>query len=185
MDAKGGAPHRLRNDNGDFRNPTWSRNGEWLYYASIQQGEWQLWKQSADGGKAQQVTQDGGYFGMESLDGKTLFFTIYCKNGLWQMPTNGGKATLLIPHLQASQWGNWTLGADSLFFVDNQSTPPLLKRFDLDSGTASEVLTLPASMLDHYPGLSLSPDGQWLLFASADRVESDLVLVSSSAKEDK
>jgi Tol biopolymer transport system component len=182
IDADGGHPHRLTKQAADHRNPTWSRDGRWLYFASNRSGSWQLWKMPPSGGEAMPVTKDGGYFGMESADSATLYFSQYGTPGLWRMPTSGGEATLVLDALAPSQWGNWTLGPDGIYFLDSRTTPPRLLRYDPATSTTTEMRNLPAGVLGHHPGLSISPDGQWLLFANADRVESDLVLVSPEGK---
>ena len=183
IDAEGGQPQRLSQPGGDHRNPTWSRNGKWIYFASNRSGSWQLWKKPVAGGEAIPITKDGGYYGIESADGATFYFSRYGTPGLWQMPAQGGAAKLVLESLATSHWGNWTLGPDGVYFLQSQSNVPRLQRYDPTTGTLTEVVKLPPGVLGHQPGLSISPDGQWLLFANADRVESDLMLVSPAPEK--
>ena len=56
-------------------NPSWSRDGRWIYFDSARTGEQQVWKIPADGGDAIQVTRDGGFAPLESPDGKFIYYT--------------------------------------------------------------------------------------------------------------
>ncbi|HSA93477.1 MAG TPA: winged helix-turn-helix domain-containing protein, partial [Terriglobales bacterium] len=50
IQAEGGAPRQLTS--GDFNHvvPSWSRDGQWIYFASDRSGSWQVWKMPAAGG---------------------------------------------------------------------------------------------------------------------------------------
>jgi Tol biopolymer transport system component len=71
---------------GDFENsvPNWSRDGEWIYFGSNRSGSWQLWKVPSPGGETIQVTQNRGFFAIESPDGS---LTYYAK----KIPTVSGR----------------------------------------------------------------------------------------------
>lgn len=55
--------------------PSWSADGEFLYFASDRTGRWEVWKQATTGAKAIQITRNGGYAARESRDGKWLYFS--------------------------------------------------------------------------------------------------------------
>lgn len=62
-------------------NPTWSADGEWIYFSSTRSNETEppsgphIWKISTKGGPALLVTEKNGSDSSESLDGKRLLFT--------------------------------------------------------------------------------------------------------------
>ena len=56
-------------------NPSWSRDGRWIYFDSARTGEQQVWKIPEAGGDAIQVTRDGGFAPLESPDGKFIYYT--------------------------------------------------------------------------------------------------------------
>jgi len=52
-----------------------SHDGKWIYFASVRTGRNEVWKVPFAGGDAMQVTKNGGWFSMESPDGKFLYYT--------------------------------------------------------------------------------------------------------------
>ena len=54
--ANGGKPVRMTTDPANDGDPSWSRDGRWIYFDSARTGEQQVWKIPADGGEAIQVT---------------------------------------------------------------------------------------------------------------------------------
>jgi len=48
--------------------PSWSRDGQSIYYGSMRSGSWQMWKQNVHGGGPVQITQHGGFTAFESYD---------------------------------------------------------------------------------------------------------------------
>ena len=177
IDADGGLPTRLTDEASDHLAPSWSRDGRWIYFASDRNGTWQIWKKPANGGDAVQVTTNGGYLAFESMDGKALYFSKYGTRGLWSLPTEGGQETSILDDLAVFDWGNWTVGEAGIYFIGRTADGPRLNRFEPSTQTVTLLRLLTGPRLSHEPGLSLSPDGRWLLYARSDRVESDIVLV--------
>jgi len=87
IDLKGSAPRRMTSDPSEEIVPTWSRDGKWIYFASNRTFAYEMWKMPAVGGPAVQVTHKGGFHGLESPDGRFLY---YAKSpnlpGLWRVP---------------------------------------------------------------------------------------------------
>jgi Tol biopolymer transport system component len=46
--------------------PSWSHDGKWIYFDSARTGAQQVFKIPANGGRAIQVTHDGGFAPLES-----------------------------------------------------------------------------------------------------------------------
>ena len=64
--------------------PSWSADGEFLYFASRRTGRWEVWKQRLSGGVPTQITRNGGYAARESQDGKWLYFSK--DKTIWRIP---------------------------------------------------------------------------------------------------
>jgi eukaryotic-like serine/threonine-protein kinase len=186
--AHGGAPVRLTDNPADDLVPTWSRDGHWIYFASTRSGAYQIWKMSAAGGAAVQVTQHGGTYGKESLDGKYLY---YGKSnpitGLWRVPVAGGEEVEVFPRL--ASYGNFAVAADGIYFEERLPGNPLghtpdftpftrleaaIDFLSFATGKVNRVLTL-----DRHAGhgFDVSPDQRTLLFAQMDDFTEDLMLV--------
>jgi eukaryotic-like serine/threonine-protein kinase len=78
--ASGGKPIRLTNDPARDEAPSWSRDGKWVYFASLRTGRWETWKVSATAGEAVQVTRSGGDTAFESPDGHFVYYLIHEMN---------------------------------------------------------------------------------------------------------
>ena len=79
--ASGGKPVRLTTDPAEDNIPSWSRDGNWVYFTSLRSGRREVWKAPAGGGEAVQVTKNGGFAAMESADGRSVFYTNSNRSG--------------------------------------------------------------------------------------------------------
>ena len=73
--ADGGHLRRLTTEPSIDGVPSWSRDGQWIYFASTRGGvNPDTWRVSPDGGEAIRVTRNGGFQPQESSDGNYLFY---------------------------------------------------------------------------------------------------------------
>jgi Tol biopolymer transport system component/tRNA A-37 threonylcarbamoyl transferase component Bud32 len=177
--SEGGASRRLTNEPAENNVPTWSRDGKWIYFSSDRTGSWQIWKVPPQGGTQVQVTQEGGFEAFESPDGKSLYiFRIdEAHEDLWKMPIEGGHETQLVPGVQWNGSGSWS---DGICYVDVDKSPPEIKQMDFATGRVRRLGTLdPGNLSNLVWGISVSPDGKWLLYCHLDHLESNIVLVEN------
>ena len=71
---EGGKPRRLTTEPTEDIVPSFSRDGQWIYFCSNRSGTRQIWKMPAAGGEAAQVTKGGGFDNIESPDGQFLYY---------------------------------------------------------------------------------------------------------------
>jgi Tol biopolymer transport system component/DNA-binding winged helix-turn-helix (wHTH) protein len=181
ISAEGGQPRRLTSDPAEDVAPSWSRDGKWIYFGSTRGGAMQIWKVSTDGGQATQVTQQGGFEGFESMDGKQLY---YAKGrlapGIWQTPVTGGSETLLLDHNKAGYWRFWAVAPKGIYFATaNEPARPTIEFFNFATGKVMNIATLARPLSPTDPGLTVAPDGRSLLFAQMDQSGCDLMLVEN------
>ena len=171
-DISGNWPQRLTADAGMNVRPRWSRDGRWIYFGSDRSEGWQVWKIPAEGGPAIQVTQDGGMAAEESPDGKWLYFTRPDEAGIWRRPLQGGAVEQVTDLLDAHLWGEWTVTEKGIFLMHQDDHRVQLLFLSLVNGAVTPLAT------SNFPGgLTLSPDGSFLLYSQIDRRESDIMLV--------
>ena len=178
MDADGGKPKPLTHDKLTNVVTSWSRDGRWVYFLRGAGGDEQVWKVASQGGEAVQVTRHGGSGGVESVDGRTLFF-IKALSGastsLWRMPVDGGDEVQMVPSLYRY---NFAVTAAGIYYDTTAlpDKPSSIAYLDFATGkvTTLHTLTKPADL-----GLAVSPDGRYLLFAQQDFSGSDLMLVEN------
>ena len=178
VNADGGPPRRLTSEKSTSAAASWSRDGRWIYFASDRTGTWQVWKMPAGGGRAVQVTKHGGFAAFESLDGKMLY---YAKGlnmpGLWKVPVEGGEEIPVFEELDAGLWGYWDITKDGIYFYDVKTRA--IEFFSFATRMLTKVAVPERGPLRFDPGLSVSPDGRWILYAQVDQVSSDIMLVEN------
>jgi Tol biopolymer transport system component/tRNA A-37 threonylcarbamoyl transferase component Bud32 len=177
--SEGGAPHRLTNEPAENNVPSWSRDGKWIYFSSDRAGAWQIWKIPPQGGTQVQVTQEGGFDAFESPDGKSLYIlpTEEDHAGIWKMPIEGGHETQLAPGVRWIGFDSWS---DGICYLDLDKSPPEIKQMDFATGRVRRLGTLDTGNLIKYVmGISVSPDGKWLIYSRLDHAESNIMLVEN------
>jgi Tol biopolymer transport system component len=179
MSADGGKPRALTLEPSHDVIPSWSRDGRWVYFCSNRSGAFQSWKVPADGGQAMQVTKRGGFEAFESIDGELLYYTKgRGPGGVWQIPVAGGEERQLSELRDAGYWRYWAVQDDGIYFVAPvASARPAIKFFSFATHGVTPLGVLERDPLQGPPGLTISPDGRWLLYAQVDQSVSDLMLV--------
>ena len=183
ISAEGGTPMRLTTDPSEETVPNWSNDGKWLYFASNRGGTTQIWKIPAEGGQAVQVTRGGGFFGIESLDGKYLYYTKSPNEpGLWRLPLKGGSEEPYIDTFPSGFWSYWAITPKGLYYLDQQEVESVgvkyyLRFRDLRTNRDSRILTFDKRPFN--AGLAISPDGQWALYNQVDQSDSDIMMVEN------
>lgn len=173
---EGGKPRRLTGDEFDNVRPSWSRDGRWIYFGSNRTHDWQLWKAPAEGGQVVQITTHGGREGVESTDGKFVYYTKgFGLPGVWRIPAGGGDETFV---LDGVYQGFWALTDRGIYFVNPNATPhATIQYFNFATGQTTMVADIEKELQLVYPSLAVSPDGLSLLYVQADSFESDIMLV--------
>jgi Tol biopolymer transport system component/DNA-binding winged helix-turn-helix (wHTH) protein len=179
VEVPGGVPRLLPTIPGaDDLSPSWSRDGKWLYFASKRDNEpFQLWKMPVQGGPSIKLTKHGGMSGVESADGRFLYYSKYELGGVWRMPLAGGEETQILEEVRGASWPNWAVTSAGIYFLRFDKSPRVTIQF-LDFATRK---TTPLWTLDKEPGwgLSMSRDGKSILYVQGEFAESNIMLVKN------
>ncbi len=179
IDVQGGPPRKLTSEPSNEGVPSWSRDGRWIYFASDRTGGWEVWKMPSTGGSAVQVTRHGGFAGLESPDGRFLY---YAKGlsvpGLWRIPTNGGEEVEVIGSLEAGYWGYWAVVENGVYYLDT-TTKPGIAFFDITTHRITRLFDLENRPARQAPGLAVSPDKKTILYTQWDATDTDIILVEN------
>jgi Tol biopolymer transport system component len=183
--ADTGEAQRITTDPAEDVVPSWSNNGEWVYFTSNRSGSLQVWKTASSGGTAQQVTHQGGFAPKESEDGKYIY---YAKgrtvSGLWRIPVNGGAEEQVLARLKPGYWGYWAICKGSLYLVDKESprSPNALYQYELVSSKLTRLHDIVKPLVIGDSAFSMSPDCRTALYTQRDQSGSDIMLVELSGK---
>jgi len=155
--VEGGQPKRLTD--GDFEEivPSWSSDGQWIYFGSMRSGVWEIWKASPATKQTVQVTFRGGHLAQATSDGQFVYYAkpldpsdlIWSsqKPGIWRVATSGGPEELVTDEIRERIWHATPEG---IYFPDNESKPhPLMKYFEFATRHVKTIGELTRRPGDH------------------------------------
>ncbi len=178
VEVAGGLPRLIPTFPGaDNGAPSWSRDGQWIYFFSNRGGgAFQLWKIPVSGGSPVQVTKTAGVYGVESADGRSLYFSKFGVPGIWKMPLSGGEETRVLD--QPGAWWDWVLTRNGIYFIRYSSTPPYSATLEFFEFATHKIVRI--STLDKPDqGLAMSSDGRSILYVRNELSESNIMLVKN------
>jgi eukaryotic-like serine/threonine-protein kinase len=115
VNVKTGDYRKLTAGLGNDTAPSWSHDGKWIYFESEREAGAQIWRVPASGGSANRLTKTDGVAALESVDGKTLYFSKVSDPGLWSLPLAGGTESKVLPSLYGVD--NFAVAKRGIYFV--------------------------------------------------------------------
>jgi hypothetical protein len=141
-----------------------------MYFHSLRTGNWEIWRvPSEGGGEAVQISHSGGQMPFALAD-RVYYWRAW---NLWSVPPEGGEATLAVE----TRFNIYTVWDDKIVYVNRRpESGTAIELFDPETGETREIASL-----GEWPslsfGLSVSPDGKWILYTQNDNPGSDILLV--------
>ena len=139
VDASGGTPRKLTEHPGYDFVASWSRDDRFLSLqlhegAPARSGK-SRWRRAAT-----QVTRRGGFYALESWDGRHVYFIrSWDRPSIWRMPAEGGEATEIVAGPIQSAF-DWTLSRNGLYYAIRPRPGVYTIQFlAFDSGQATEL----------------------------------------------
>jgi Tol biopolymer transport system component/DNA-binding winged helix-turn-helix (wHTH) protein len=187
VDHEGGSLHQVTDDPGDQNHPTWSRDGNWIYYARRPSGErdfWSrdIWRTRPLTGEKERVTESGqAALARESMNGTTLFYRMTMPDGpLLAKPLAGGPTRTLIPCVRGTAI---TVTEAGIFYLPCQAdrvTTPVLHLLNPATGADRSGVKLENYSYQRTPGaFTVSPDGRVILYERKVRSGADLMMIEN------
>jgi len=170
-------PRKLVTNITNVGRPHWSQDGKWMYFSSQESGRMGIYRCPASGGDAILLSKGAEAINpQESFDGKTVYFASnHDKSTLKQVALSGQPGTEStvdgMPRIREAEL--WTLFRTGIYFVPAEA-PRSLRYFDFASKQTRPVFEVDR---DFFSGLSLSPDGRWIMYSLVGEENSDIMLV--------
>jgi serine/threonine protein kinase len=176
IDADGGSLRRVTSDPTDDNQPTWSRDGRFIYFSSDRGGTQTVWRVPAVGGREEEVARTGGGRSQEALDGRTLYFqqATLLSSPLLAVSLAGGPERTVVDCVPRYGFAIGAAGVYHLGCGGDASGVPLSL---LDPTTGRDGLL---NMLEPgASGLTVSADGKTILYTKYAGEGSDLMLIEN------
>jgi Tol biopolymer transport system component/DNA-binding winged helix-turn-helix (wHTH) protein len=169
-------PRKLTTSLTNINRPHWSRDGKWIYFGSDEVGKMGIYRCPASGGDAVLVRADkDARVAQESSDGAILYFAAGVNNQELKKISlsKGGPGPESKVDGLSKLW-LWTISPDGIYFV-SADAPKSVSFYDFATRHVRPVFTVQNDFDD---GLSVSPDGRWILFSQCGAVNTDIMLVN-------
>jgi len=179
ISVNGGTTLQLTSAPGGGFIPSWSHDGEWVYFASLRTGRPEIWKQRLGAEEAAQVTTNGGFVAFESPDGRYLYYLKGSSSPLYRMSVLGGDEEQIVDSVVHR---NIAVNEDGVYFIsalDGADEPRYrIGKYDPASGAVETIELFPEGV-EPRPALAVSKVAGSIAYAQVDRIESDLMLVEN------
>jgi serine/threonine protein kinase/Tol biopolymer transport system component len=171
-------PRKAATNLSDMSTPNWSHDGKWLYFQShtADVPYERIFRCPASGGDAVVLSSEGCVSPWESNDGKAIYCESGDKGSLHIVPLEpAGKESILIEMPVGFDPTQWTVVPGGIYFVpaDVQKSlrsfayatridaPKSVRYFDFATKQVRQVFESEKAL---NAGLSVSPDGRWILY---------------------
>ncbi len=172
MDVSERLPRKLVTNLPEMSMPSWSRDGKWIYFQSTT--DQRIFRCPSSGGNAEALTAEPGSFAFESSEGGTVYFYTASGRKLRMLQLNQIGATFEVLSMPAvSDQSQYTVVPGGIYFVP-ADTRKSVNYFDFSTRQIRKVFN---TDLEHNNALSVSPDGQGILYTQIGQLNADIMVV--------
>ena len=168
-------PRKLITSRANLSRPVWSEDCRWLFAVD---GNNVLYRVPSSGGPAERFTEHVSTYCAVSA-GRVIFNVLESTGGvLWSKPVGGGAEAPLTGLPRIRYEDSWAATAGGIYYTDSLSQPVRVNFYDLASRSTRTLMTLKDTPVPGAgPGISVSPDGRWLLYGQPGDESSEIMLV--------
>jgi len=172
-------PRKLKTNIRETALPFWSHDGAWIYFLGYKGTGHQLYRCRAEGGDATLLAGSGDAMSpVESADDKALYFPWRYGDANMMMLAldHRGAAPQEVPGLpKVFSDAQWALMANGIYFTP-QDNPRSICFFDFATRQTRQIFKADKDLAD---GMSVSPDGRYMLYSQIDESNADIMLVNN------
>lgn len=124
----------------DYAYPSWSLDGESLYFYSDSLTTPQVFRMDLATRKIEQITWQQAIYGKETERG--FFFVKFNIGGIWQLHEDG-REEMIIDDLSFLNVSDWIIEDNTLIYLRTQNNKPAIVFFDLDKKEVTREVAVP------------------------------------------
>ena len=170
--------HRLKTNVREADHPYWSHDGKWIYFRGSEGVGHQLYRCPVGGGDATLLAGSLDLVtSIESSDGKALYFPSRIANSnimMLALDHSGATPQEVSGMPRVFDESQWTLAQDGIYFAPHDS-PRSICFFDFATRHTREIFKADKDLGD---GMSVSPDGRYLLYSQIDESNANIMIVN-------
>lgn len=152
----------------EVRRPSWSRDGRYIYFDTTRGGAPAIWRHDLKTSQNQVIAPAGFMVGIESPDGKRLFYQESEQLHIWVSDPDGSNPRQL-PKVHPAPELDWAPIGNSIYFASSTLTGGAdILAFDLSTNQMRKLGHVDQNLAPGTPSLVVSPDGQTLLYSAID-----------------
>jgi Tol biopolymer transport system component len=183
VDLEGGKPKPLL-PRGTHGAPSCSPDGKWIYFNSLGNSYYSLWRVPAEGGAAEQITRYPSTFPVVSPDGKWAAFRLAGSNrtAFGIIPSTGGEPVKVFDFSFFGLGGTailrWSPAGNAVDYIDTKNGVSNIWRQSLDGGGPRQVTGFNSGLIFNFVWLLNGKD----LAVARGNTTSDVVRIRSFAE---
>ena len=160
----------------EVRRPSWSRDGRYIYFDTTRGGAPEIWRIDLETNRDQVIAPAGFMVGIESPDGRRLFYQENQHRHIWVSDPDGGSPKQL-SQVSPTPDLDWTPVGTSIYFASSTSAGGAdILGFDVSNGKLRKLGHVGQNLALGTPSFIVSPDGQTLLYSAIDNSSSEIKL---------
>jgi Tol biopolymer transport system component len=175
MDLSQGKPVLIEDQPFEVRRPSWSRDGRYIYFDTTRGGAPEIWRRDLKSNQNQVIATAGFMVGIESPDGKRLFYQESEQRHIWVSDLDGGSPRQL-PEVHPLPDLDWAPVGNSVYFTSVSTQGTDILAFDLNTGKLTKLGHLDQVLALGTPSFAVSPNGRTLLYSTIDNSLSEIKL---------
>lgn len=182
--VQSGHTHYLTDTPFDEGLPELTADGQTLFFTSDRDGYWRIYEYDIAGKETKPVTERRSVFTRLSGDGQSIYFAGDDGQGIWKKTLNVEPAEQVVDDLHETDWGNWSVTDDAIYYVRRDAKGDQVVRLELASGEVRVELQLEHSWMikNNEPAFAVAPDEKSFLMVMVDREESNIYMTTESLK---
>jgi Tol biopolymer transport system component len=186
MDVDGRVARQITTDPGDHRTPSWSHDGQWLYFSSAQADSRDIWRMHLGTLARERVTRAGsGLSAVELPHGRAILYqpqtTAHAQDAadapVFAQPFDGGEPRQVVDCVRGTAF---TAVRDAIYYIPCQGGSDVaVYRLNPATGERRQVGRLPGYRASMPSGFEVSPDERTILYDRLVSAGEDLMLIEN------
>ncbi len=173
----GGEPRRLLREWTESVVPAWSRDSKWIYFSSDVEGDRTLFRVRVDDPEKRERVADGPVIsGNETADSRYFYYSR--NNVIFRKTTGPDIAAAREEEVMTVQMDRcWAISGDSLYYCAAEKGHWEIRRRAMGSRIVEKISEMKERPQGMVPALTVSPNGQWFVYARLDSTMSDILSI--------